>query len=155
MSRHRILVSNRQRLVRFPAGLVRSIVELVLDDSGLKENCEVSILLCRDPLIRTLNRDYRGVDRPTDVLAFAQSEDFKIHEPQHQKYILLGDVVISADTAVENAERFDASPGGEIARLIIHGTLHLLGWDDSDPASRSRMRRKEKALLEAGGLDFK
>jgi len=110
---------------------------------GLSE-AEFSILLTSDPLIRSLNREYRGIDRATDVLAFSQQEG----EPVPGNDAVLGDVVISLETARRQAEDYGASFDEEITRLLIHGLLHLLGYDhERGPEQRRKMRRKERDLL--------
>jgi probable rRNA maturation factor len=102
-----------------------------------KVEAEVSVLIVNDSRIRELNRQYRGIDSPTDVLAFAMGEgDFVDLHPQ-----LLGDVVISADTARRQAEKAGHSLAEELGLLAVHGTLHLLGYEDETPSGRARMRR--------------
>jgi rRNA maturation RNase YbeY len=106
------------------------------------EDAELSLLLVSDRTIRTLNRRWRGRDRPTDVLSFAQQEGAG-GAPEG----LLGDVVISVDTAARQAAARRASLGREGERLLIHGVLHLLGYDhERSPAEARRMRRRERAL---------
>jgi probable rRNA maturation factor len=89
-----------------------------------------------------LNREWRGVDRPTDVLAFAQAEG-----PGGAPAGLLGDVVISIDTARRQAAERRAALGAELDRLLIHGVLHLVGYDHERSAAEARrMRRRENDL---------
>lgn len=105
-------------------------------------DAELSILLVSDAEMRRLNRAHRGVDRTTDVLAFAQREGDGLTPPG-----LLGDVVISVDTARRQAAARAASVGGEGERLLVHGVLHLLGYDHERSAGEARrMRRRERAL---------
>lgn len=85
-----------------------------------------------DKEIRALNRRYRKIDRATDVLSFYMGEDGA-----------LGDVIISAETAARNARRFGVKLEDELKRLVIHGTLHLLGYDHAGKKDRDKMRRKE------------
>ena len=99
---------------------------------------ELSILLVSDREMRRLNRRWRGKDRPTDVLSFPQDEG---------RSALLGDVVISVDTARRQAAEGATTLGREADRLLIHGLLHLLGYDhERSPAEARRMQRRERAL---------
>ncbi len=103
---------------------------------------ELSILLVDDREMRVLNRRYRGIDRATDVLAFAQREGAG-RTPDG----LLGDVVISVDTAKRQAREAGSSLGTEADRLLIHGLLHLLGYDHERSATEARrMQRRERVL---------
>jgi rRNA maturation RNase YbeY len=97
---------------------------------------ELSILLVSDAEMQRLNRRWRGKDRPTDVLSFPQEADG-----------LLGDVVISVDTARRQAAEQRTTLGREADRLLIHGLLHLLGYDhERSPTEARRMQRRERAL---------
>ena len=108
-------------------------------------DAELSLVLCSDRVIHGLNRDWRGADRPTDVLSFAQREG-EGGAPDG----LLGDVVISVDTARRQAAACGASLARESERLLIHGVLHLLGYDhERSPAEARRMQRRERALARA------
>ena len=99
-------------------------------------------MLVSDTVMRRLNREWRGTDRSTDVLSFAQAEG-----PGGAPAGLLGDVVISVDTARRQARDRDAPLAREIDRLLIHGVLHLLGYDhERSPAEARRMQRRERVL---------
>lgn len=105
---------------------------------------ELSIALVGDAEMHVLNRDWRGTDRPTDVLAFAlrEGEDAGVHAD------VLGDVVISLDTAARQAAARGAPPADEVRVLLAHGILHLLGYDhERSPAEARRMFAKQRALL--------
>jgi probable rRNA maturation factor len=124
----------------------------LLDALRLPE-AELSLVLVSDAVMRRLNRSWRGRDRPTDVLSFAQAEG-----PGGAPPGLLGDVVISLDTARRQAAERAASLGSELDRLLVHGVLHLLGYDhERSPAEARRMRRRERdlarRLAERGGRD--
>ena len=104
---------------------------------------ELSILLVSDPGMRALNRRWRRKDRPTDVLAFAQGEG-----PGGAPDGMLGDVVISVDTARRQAGERGHSLAREGERLLVHGLLHLLGYDHERSAAEARrMQRRERGLL--------
>ena len=105
------------------------------------ERAELSVLLVSDREMRRLNHRWRGRDRPTDVLAFAQGEGAAAPDG------LLGDVVISVDTARCQAVERGETLGREGERLLIHGLLHLLGYDhERSAADARRMQRRERAL---------
>lgn len=103
---------------------------------------EVSVLLVDDAAIRKLNRRWRGIDRATDVLSFPAGDD-----PRR----LLGDVVISVARAGAQAQRFGVTKTEELRRLLIHGMLHLMGYDHVRESERRRMRDLERRLLKVAG----
>jgi probable rRNA maturation factor len=107
------------------------------------QSCDLGVLIIDDAKMRRLNARYRGIDRPTDVLAFAMREGpFAELNPQ-----VLGDVVLSAETALRQADARRHSLTAELTRLIIHGTLHVLGYDHAvSPAEARLMRAKEREL---------
>jgi len=108
------------------------------------ENEELSILLTDDEEMRSLNRDYRGKDKPTDVLSFSQTEG----EFGEVGGGVLGDIVISLDTARRQAEEKGHSFEKEIDVLLIHGALHLAGYDHERGKKEARaMRKKEREML--------
>ena len=102
---------------------------------------ELSILLCDDAFIHPLNRDYRGKDKPTDVLSFAMREEGDPNDP------VLGDVIISIERAQEQALERGHSIGVELALLLVHGILHLLGYDHEEDDEAIVMEAKEKEIL--------
>ena len=109
---------------------------------------ELSLLLVSDGEMRRLNRRWRGRDRPTDVLAFAQAEGLG-GAPDG----MLGDVVISVDTARRQAAERGETLGREAERLLVHGVLHLLGYDhERSTAEARRMQRRERALARVLGV---
>lgn len=109
---------------------------------------ELSIVLCDDATIHALNRDFRHKDKPTDVLAFALSEG----EFGDLAGDLLGDVVISVETTLRQAEEAGKTPFQELAMLLVHGTLHLLGWDHETAKKDRLMRAETDRLLLAIGI---
>ena len=109
---------------------------------------ELSLLLVSDGEMRRLNRRWRGRDRPTDVLAFAQAEG-----PGGAPDGMLGDVVISVDTARRQAAERGETLGREAERLLVHGVLHLLGYNhERSTAEARRMQRRERALARVLGV---
>ena len=111
---------------------------------------EVSVLLTDDAEMHTLNRQYRGYDKPTDVLSFAQNDALPDVPPMPRipgEPFLLGDVVISVDTAVRQAATHGISLDNELALLTVHGILHLLGCEDETAAGAAEMRVRERDIL--------
>ena len=102
-------------------------------------------MLVSDEEIRVLNRDYREVDRPTDVLSFALAEPDALADPEAA--VFLGEIYVSVETARAQARAARIPLAREVAHLAIHGTLHLLGHDHPSPASRRRMAALEARLL--------
>jgi probable rRNA maturation factor len=112
-----------------------------------RREAELSVVLVSDRLIRRLNREWRGKDRATDVLSFAQQEGGGVVPAT-----LLGDVVISVATAKRQAKERGEPLAVEGERLLIHGLLHLLGYDHERSAPEARrMQRRERALAQALG----
>jgi probable rRNA maturation factor len=121
--------------------------------SGVRR-AELGVLFVGEKRIRLLNRRYRGIDRPTDVLSFPQFEGLKEIKEQQKKApsagIPLGDIVICPSVAMKNAARYSTTLKEEIRRLLVHGFLHLLGYDhERGPNEARKMRRKEAELLDA------
>ncbi|MBR6679054.1 MAG: rRNA maturation RNase YbeY [Phascolarctobacterium sp.] len=119
----------------------------------LDDMTEVDITIVDDEEIHQLNRDYRNVDRPTDVLSFALDEDDE-DEPEllEGQLHLLGDIIISAETATRQAEEFGHGLEREIVYLAVHGLLHLLGYDHMIEEDKVIMRAKEEEALRAINL---
>jgi probable rRNA maturation factor len=114
------------------------------------ETYELNLRLTNDEEIQTLNHLYRNQDRPTDVLAFAALEADIPHPGNMPVY--LGDVAISVETAVRQAQQQQHSEIVELAWLATHGLLHLLGWDHPDEASLQQMLNQQADLLQIVGL---
>jgi probable rRNA maturation factor len=131
-----ILIRNSQRLRVDRKRLLKTAVRL-LKAEGCPESSEVSILLTDDAGISELNRQYRGEDRATDVLAFPMQGE------------VLGDVVISAETAKRQADERDKSLDDEIVLLLAHGILHLLGYTDDTDDEAHRMQQRAAEVIGA------
>lgn len=118
-------------------------------------DADLSLTLVNDDAIRTLNRDHRGKDKPTDVLSFPLSDpERKAAESRKGPERLLGDIVISVETAQRQAADYDAPLERELERLMIHGLLHLLGHDHHAPAERRRMEAEERRLAQCIGMPW-
>jgi probable rRNA maturation factor len=130
---------------------VRKIVRQVLKVEGVPSPYEVSLVFTDSETVQQLNRDYRGVDEPTDVLAFymlpQKGSEFSFAVPP-DGVTRLGEVIISYPQAVAQAKEQGHSPERELALLIIHGILHLLGCDHEEPQEERNMRERERELLE-------
>ncbi len=132
---------------RLPLAFLRRTVDLAIREGGQPGLFEVSLTLTGDARVQDLNRDYRGQDRPTDVLSFALQEGQALPAAPPGQPVLLGDVVISLDTAERQAREAGRSLAGEVAWLISHGVLHLLGFDHPTPKARARMKALEDRVL--------
>lgn len=111
-------------------------------------NCELSMKLTSDRQIQAFNRQYRYLDRPTDVLAFAATEADLTVPADLDEPLYLGDILISLDTAVKQATEQNHSLVVELAWLATHGLLHLLGWDHPDEARLQQMLDKQAELIQ-------
>ena len=124
--------------------------DLCTEMEGLDpDSCEVSVSFVSAEEIRTLNRDYRGVDSVTDVLSFPQYED---PEEMVGESIAVGDVVICDAKAKSQAEEYGHSYEREIIYLFVHSMLHLLGYDHMEPAEKEEMRAREEAVMDRLGI---
>jgi probable rRNA maturation factor len=132
-------------------GWVRRIAQTVLKAEGVAPPYEVSLVFTDSEMVKQLNRDYRGVDEPTDVLAFymlpQKGADSSFALPP-DGVTRLGEVIISYPQAAEQAREQGHSPERELALLVIHGILHLLSYDHEEPEEESKMRERERELLE-------
>jgi probable rRNA maturation factor len=124
---------------------VRALVKLVFDCESRRAG-EVDVSLADDALLRELNKSYRGKDQATDVLSF----------PYHERddAPIEGDIVISLERVAEQAKRFGVSQGQELARLVIHGALHLAGHDHHVAAERTAMRAREDRVMREGAAQI-
>ncbi|SMB92987.1 probable rRNA maturation factor [Thermanaeromonas toyohensis ToBE] len=134
--------------------MIRVLLEEAARLEGVPEEAEVSLTLVDDEEMRRLNRNFRGIDAPTDVLSFALQEKVP-GEPEIQGgegELLLGDIFISLDTARRQAKAYGHSLEREIGLLTIHGFLHLLGYDHDTPEAEETMFRRQQELLSRVGL---
>lgn len=113
-----------------------------------ESDAAISVTFVDDDAIREINREHRGKDKATDVLSFPLEP-----EPGSPER-LLGDIVISVDTAKRQAADYDAPLQREIERLLIHGLLHVLGHDHEEPDERAAMEREERRLADAIGMPW-
>ncbi len=112
---------------------------------------ELGIVITDDITLRRLNRDYAGEDKTTDVLSFSLREGEEFVPPDD--VLRLGEVIISFETAERQAQTAGRPTDGEVAHLLVHGILHLLGYDHSGPNEEREMRAREQELLERAGVE--
>jgi probable rRNA maturation factor len=126
----------------------------VLRAEGASGPLELGVIVTTDQEVRSLNRDYLGHDYETDVISFGMEDAGS--SPATPRFVTpegrapyLGDIAISYDRAAEQAPEFGNSPRAEVATLLIHGLLHLLGYDDTEDAKRETMDARQQELLDA------
>jgi probable rRNA maturation factor len=135
--------------------MMKAVLEKTAEVHAIAEECEVSLVLVNDEYIHELNRDYRGIDRPTDVLSFALNEGEEPEVFDGPEESLLGDIIISLETAARQALEYNHSLERELAFLTVHGMLHLLGYDHEDENERKKMREQEENILLRMGISRK
>jgi probable rRNA maturation factor len=147
----RIAIENRQAKIKIRKLPLRSVARKILSVSGCPE-ARLSILVTDDAGIRELNRDWLGKDRPTNVISFAMQEG----EGAGVQADLLGDVVISAETAARDATEAGVTVEHELYFLLLHGILHLLGYDHErgTAAEARRMEAREQELFATLSEEF-
>lgn len=157
--------NNEQNDMEINESLI-ALLNTLLEEAGKVEGItegEVALTFVNDEQIHELNRDYRGIDRPTDVLSFAMKETLDDEEleiiydpmeanPSEEVPDVLGDIIISVQTAQAQSEEYEHSIEREIGFLFVHGFLHLLGYDHQDEASEAEMMGKQEAVLGQVGL---
>ncbi len=129
------------------AGYMRRSAEECVRGEGLDASrCVISVTFTDKDGIRQLNRDYRGVDKVTDVLSFPQYDE--PDQVPEEGEILLGDVVVCKERAAEQAEEFGHSLDREVIYLFTHSVLHLLGYDHTEEEEKREMRRREEEIMD-------
>lgn len=152
----KVIITNDQKEIKIPTGvrmLIRRCCNAVLVNENFEGSAEISVRFVDDEIIHELNREYRHVDRSTDVLSFPLGENgvYDINHDTGAK--ILGDIVISMQHAVMQADLYGHSLQREIAFLTVHSMLHLLGYDhEAEGLERVRMREREEAVLTQLGL---
>lgn len=146
-----VTLENNQEKVFIPEALEADLTKamnVVAELEALSPQTEVDITLVDDAAIHELNRTYRGIDRPTDVLSFALDEGEEEPEVDDDEIEhLLGDVIISAPTAVRQGEEYGHGLEREMTYLAVHGMLHLLGYDHMEEKDKLIMRKREEEVL--------
>lgn len=156
MGKVKVTITNKQILMKVPVGLrllIRKCCHAVLVSEGVTHSAEVNVSLVDDKQIHELNRDFRQVDRPTDVLSFPLGENGVYDENPETGAYMIGDIVISMQTARKQAQIYGHSFEREVGFLTVHSMLHLLGYDHEESSLQERMmREKEEAILTNLGI---
>lgn len=129
----------------FRGDFIRNVLKRVLDKLGINKNFKVSVLITNDKEMQIINREYRNIDKPTDVLSFPQFNNIE----DMQEDSLLGDIVISVDTLKKQADENEIDVKREAAFLIIHGFLHLLGYDHMEKGKEELMFDLQENILKS------
>jgi len=156
--------SNEQQHIEISeafVGRLEHMLQLAAQAEGISEG-EVTLTFVDDAEIHQLNRDYRGIDRPTDVLSFAMQEEtdedldilYEVDSEEDELPFenMLGDIIISTERAKEQSEEYGHSLERELGFLFVHGFLHLIGYDHQDEESEAVMTQKQEAVLQQEGL---
>jgi ribosome-associated GTPase EngA len=149
-----VIISNYPEELTFPQEYidnVKAAAEMVGKLYDV-ENGEVSITLTNNAYIHTLNKQYRGIDRPTDVLSFALNESEEPEIEGEPEVDVLGDLIISVERAEEQAADYGHSVRREMAFLTVHGMLHLLGYDHMEDADREEMEEEQRYVMGQLGI---
>lgn len=156
MEKIRVIIDNKQKAVKIPTGLrmlVRRCCNAVLRMENFSDPAEISVLFVDNQQIRKLNSQYRGKDVETDVLSFPMGENGVYDVNRSTGAKILGDIVISMEKAVVQAERYGHSLEREVGYLTAHSMLHLLGYDhEKGGIQKVRMREKEEQVMTQLGL---
>ncbi len=155
-NRVKVNILNQQNKVKVPTGvrmLIRRCCHAVLELEGFDGSAEVSVSFVDNEQIHKLNKEYRDMDKPTDVLSFPQGENGVYDKNPETGAFVLGDIVISMEKAIEQAEEYGHTLQREIGYLTVHSMLHLMGYDHVDGGVEAvRMREKEENVLTNLGL---
>ena len=134
--------------------LIRTVVETVLKEEGVKKEVDVYITLTHNDNIQKINAEHRNIDKPTDVLSFPMFEREEIpmlkeenSSEDGQVETMLGDIIVSVEKVREQAEEYGHSFKRELAYLVTHGMLHLLGYDHMIEEEKVVMRKREEEIL--------
>jgi probable rRNA maturation factor len=148
-----LLIENRQRAIPLNTQLLRLLTKTLLEDLLKLENFDLATYIVRAPEMARLNETFLQHSGSTDVITFDYSEDSKL-ESRNPKPALHGEIFICIDDAITQARQFRTSWQSELARYMIHGILHLRGFDDLRPAARRKMKREENRRLKEIGRLF-
>ena len=152
----RVIIVDRQKEVKIPTGirmLIRRCCNSVLKMEKFQGSVEVSVTMVDNSYIQGLNKQYRNKDVPTDVLSFPMTKDGDYELDPDTGAKVLGDIVISMEKVLEQAERYGHSMQREVGYLTAHSMLHLLGYDHVNGGLEAvHMREKEEAVLTQLGL---
>ena len=137
-----VLITNEQEAIDINIDFIKELSLEIMSFIGSPDNAQLSLVFCDNKAIKDLNKEYRSKDEPTDVLSFPIELENFVPEIR-----MLGDIVISTETAVTQAKEYKHSTETEIAILLIHGLLHLHGYDHIKEDDKKEMREKENEVL--------
>jgi probable rRNA maturation factor len=138
----------------FPTDLIERAVSTALRHQKESPKVNISIVLTDNRQLRQLNRDYLGIDAPTDVLSFPASESDASETDPETGARYIGDILISIPYAAKSAKQAGHSLESELQLLAVHGVLHLLGHDHAKPKEKARMWKAQHEILESLGLGY-
>lgn len=134
--------------------IIKEVLDKCFKEEELGKHITITVTLTNPENIRNINRKYRQIDNPTDVLSFPMYEKEEISEVKQQKYeVILGDIVISIPKVEEQAEEYGHSFKRELSYMVVHGFYHLMGFDHMKEEEKAEMREKEENIL--GKLNIK
>ena len=152
----KVNITDNQKRIKLPTGtrlLIRKACTATLKLEGFEDSAEVNVTLVNDEMIREMNRQYRDIDASTDVLSFPLGENGIYDENPETGAKMLGDIVISVEHALSQADLYGHGIEREVAFLTVHSMLHLLGYDhEQGGLQKTIMREKEEQVLDALGL---
>ncbi len=156
MDKIKVTIENKQKVVKVPTGvrlLIRRCCHAVLELEGFEGSAEVDVSLVDNEQIRTINREQRDLDVPTDVLSFPLGENGCYDQNPATGAYMLGDIVLSMERAESQAEEYGHTLQRELGYLTVHSMLHLLGYDHVEGGLEAvHMREKEEAVMLSVGL---
>ena len=156
MEKIKVVIENKQKTVKIPTGirlLIRRCCHAVLEMENFEGSAEVDVSIVDNAQIQEINREHRKIAAVTDVLSFPLGENGHYDVNPETGAKMLGDIVLSIERAVEQAEQFGHSLQREIGYLTVHSILHLLGYDHVDGGLEAvRMREREEAVMTSVGL---
>lgn len=129
--------------------LIQTVVETVLEEEKIRKNLDVSVTLTNNENIRKINAEHRNIDKATDVLSFPMFDRSEIEglRKESETEDILGDIIVSVEKVREQAEEYGHSFERELAYLVTHGMLHLLGYDHMIEEEKQVMRKREEEIL--------
>lgn len=152
----KVNITDQQKRIKLPTGtrlLIRKACNATLKNEGFEDSAEVDVTLVNDEMIQQINNEHRNIDASTDVLSFPLGENGVYDTDPENGAKMLGDIVISVEHAIAQADLYGHGLEREIAYLTVHSMLHLLGYDHVNGGlERTIMREKEENILDMLGL---
>lgn len=152
----KVNITDQQKRIKLPTGtrlLIRKACNATLKNEGFEDSAEVDVTLVNDEMIQQINKEHRNIDSSTDVLSFPLGENGVYDTDPENGAKMLGDIVISVEHAIAQADLYGHGLEREIAFLTVHSMLHLLGYDHVNGGlERTVMREKEENILDMLGL---